>query len=68
MVEHNWPLKNRIPAEFQFFTISEMIEIFAEIPDVETPLWIDNYWQVRHQITQRPVEVMHLSDDGFHIG
>jgi hypothetical protein len=31
-------------------------------------IWIDNYWQIRHQITQRPVEVLYTDPDGFHIG
>ena len=35
--------------------------------DPETPIWID-YWQIRRQITQRPVELMSPSEDGFNIG
>ena len=67
MPNHPWPLKNRIPAEFEFFTKAELIEFLDEVPD-DTPIWIDNYWQVRHQITQRPVEVLYADPDGFHIG
>lgn len=68
MVEHPWPLKNKPPAEHQRITKSELLRFLEEIPDPDTPIWIDNYWQVRRQITQRPVELMYPSEDGFHIG
>lgn len=68
MVEHPWPLKNKLPAGHQHFTKSELLEILEEVNDEETPIWIDNYWQIRRQITQRPVELMYIDDDGFHIG
>jgi hypothetical protein len=67
MQNHPWPLKNRIPDAFEFFTKAELIEFLDEVPD-DTPIWIDNYWQIRHQITQRPVELLYADPDGFHIG
>lgn len=67
MHNHPWPLKNRIPDAFEFFTKAELIEFLDEVPD-DTPIWIDNYWQIRHQITQRPVELLYVNPDGFHIG
>ncbi len=67
MAEHTWPLKNRIPAEFVFFTKGELIEILDGIDD-ETPIWINNYWQPVRQITQRPMEVYANRPDGIHLG
>lgn len=67
MVEHNWPLKNKLPAGYQHLTKAELLEFMDHVhPD--TPIWIDNYWPVRHHITQRPVEMTALGEDGFHIG
>jgi hypothetical protein len=68
MVEHPWPLKNSLPIGHSHFTKAELIELLAHVEDDETPIWIDNYWQLRRQITQRPIELMYAADDGFHIG
>lgn len=68
MVEHPWPLKNKLPAGHQPFTKWELLEMLEDVPDPETPIWIDNYWQIRRQITQRPVDLMYIATDGFHIG
>lgn len=67
MHDHPWPLKNRTPAGHEFFAKDELLEALAHVPD-DTPIWIDNYWQVRHQITQRPLEVLYPDVDGFHLG
>jgi len=67
MVEHNWPLKNKLPEGHQHFTTHELIELFQEIGEDE-PVWIDNYWQPIRQITQRPIDVVGRSADGWHIG
>ena len=69
MAEHPWPFKNPIPAEFNFFTVQELIETFAAAQvSPDTPLWIDNYWQIRRQIMQRPAELLYTAEDGFHLG
>jgi hypothetical protein len=38
MVEHPWPLKNKLPAGQQHFTKSELLEILEEVPDSEAPI------------------------------
>ena len=68
MVEHPWPLKNKVPDGHQHITKSDLVEILEKLSDPDTPIWIDNYWQVGRQIAQRPIELMYPSDDGFHIG
>ena len=67
MVEHPWPLTNKLPAGYQHITKAELLE-FMDHVDLDTPIWIDNYRQICHQITQRPVEATALAEDGFHIG
>jgi hypothetical protein len=69
MAEHPSPLKNPLPKGHQHFTKADLVEIWEEagVKD-DDPIWIDNYWQVRRQITQRPIDVMYSDDDGFHIG
>lgn len=67
MVEHDWPLKNKLPEGHQHFTKVDLMEIFAEVDD-DDPVWIDNYWQPVRQITQRPIEIIAHSEDGWHIG
>jgi hypothetical protein len=69
MAEHPWPLKNKLPEGHRHFTKADLLEIFeeAKLAD-DDPIWIDNYWQIRRQITQRPIEVMYIDNDGFHIG
>ncbi|MFU8947531.1 hypothetical protein ACLRGF_12465 [Mycetocola zhadangensis] len=68
MVEHNWPLKDTLPAGPQHITKSELLEFLDEVADPEAPIWIDNYRQIRHQITQRPIHVLINAPDGAHIG
>jgi|GEM_PF-2363339 len=69
MVEHNWPLKNKLGPNHPHVTRGELIEWLTEFGGVDDdPVWIDNYWQIRHQITQRPIEHFCHSEDGFHIG
>jgi len=67
MVEHDWPSKNKLPEGRQHFTTHELIEMFQEIGEDE-PVWIDNYWQLIRRITQRPIDVVSRSADGWHIG
>jgi hypothetical protein len=67
MVEHNWPLKNKLPEGHQHFTSRELIDLLEEFDD-DMPVWIDNYWQPVRQITQRPIDVIMRSSDGWHIG
>lgn len=54
-MSHPWPLKNRLPEHHQHFTRAELIEFLdgAGVED-DTPIWIDNYRQIRHSIAQRP--------------
>jgi hypothetical protein len=67
MVDHPWPLKNKLPAGHQHMTKSDLLDLLEAVPDPETPIWIDNYWQIGRQITQRPVDLMYIATDGFHI-
>lgn len=66
MTEHVWPLKNKLPEGYQFFTKEDLLEFLSEV-DAETPIWLDNYWQPIRQITQRPMELMAIDSDGVHI-
>jgi hypothetical protein len=66
--KHDWPLKNPLPDGHQHFTKSELIEILNEVDGDDEPVWIDNYWQPVRQITQRPIDVIGHSEDGWHIG
>ncbi|GAA2181807.1 hypothetical protein GCM10009785_18400 [Brooklawnia cerclae] len=66
MAEHAWPLKNKLPADYVQFTKSDLVEFLDLIEDDETPVWIDNYWQIKQQITQRPIELLYISEDGAH--
>jgi hypothetical protein len=67
MAEYVWPLKNKLPIPHFPFTKEDLLDALEEFPD-DTPLWIDNYRQIRHNIAQRPVDVMYIGDDGFHLG
>lgn len=66
MAENTWPLKNKLPEGYQFFTKADLLEFLSEVDD-ETPIWLNNYWQPVRQITQRPMEFMAARPDGVHI-
>src|SRR5690606_28397524 len=66
MAENTWPLKNKLPEGYQFFTKADLLEFLSEVDD-ETPIWLNNYWQPVRQITQRPMEFMAVRPDGVHI-
>lgn len=66
MSENTWPLKNKLPEGYQFFTKSDLLEFLSEVDD-ETPIWLNNYWQPVRQITQRPMEFLAVRPDGVHI-
>ncbi len=55
------------PGQCTPFTKGELIEFLDQVDD-ETPLWIDNYWQLLRQITQRPIDLIAVSTDGVHFG
>lgn len=67
MAENPWPLKNKLPEEYLFFTKADLLEFLSDLDD-QTPIWIDNYWQPVRQITQRPLEVITSWPDGVHLG
>ncbi|WP_454301179.1 hypothetical protein [Salana multivorans] len=52
MAENPWPLKNKFPEEYLFFTKADLLEFLSDLDD-QTPIWIDNYWQPVRQITPR---------------
>jgi hypothetical protein len=68
-MSHPWPFKNPVPEHHQHFTRSELIDFLdgAGVGD-DTPIWIDNYRQIRHSIAQRPIDVIAIHIDGVHIG
>ena len=66
-MSHPWPLKNPLPERHQYFTRQELIEFLDGVDD-DTPVWIDNYRQIRHSIAQRPIDVIAMHSDGVHIG
>ncbi|WP_159599183.1 hypothetical protein [Agromyces humi] len=69
MDDHPWPLKNKLPDGHEHFTRAMLIE-FLDAAGVEddSPIWIDNYRQIRHMIAQRPMEVLAVHSDGVHLG
>ena len=68
-MSHPWPLKNPLPENHQHFTRADLLE-FLDLAGVgdDTPIWIDNYRQIRHSIAQRPIDLMYADDDGVHLG
>jgi hypothetical protein len=68
MVDRNWPLKDKLQRGHPHVTRGEFVEWLTEFGGSnDDPVWIDNYWQIRHQITQRPIEHFSLGADGLHI-
>lgn len=66
MAENTWPLRNKLPKGYHFFTKADLLEFLSEVDD-ETPIWLNNYWQPVRQITQRPMEFMAVHPDGVHL-
>jgi len=66
MAENTWPLKNKLPEGYQFFTKADLLEFLSDVDD-ETPIWLNNYWQPERQITQRPMEFLAIRPDGVHL-
>ncbi|RNE62361.1 hypothetical protein [Cryobacterium tepidiphilum] len=65
MAEHSWPLRSALPAGHDPFTKTDLIGFLDHFDD-ETPIWLDNYRQLR-PITQYPIDLMIGAADGIHL-
>jgi len=69
MQNHRWPLKNKLPdphIPIARADLEEFLDAARVQPD--DAIWTDNYWQPVRQITQRPVDLIYISEDGVHLG